>query len=60
MDNYIETMDHWTRCRGRLAKLDYGEGFRQYMCHPYPTTPVLQDMLGHAAVHTVTARALVD
>jgi LmbE family N-acetylglucosaminyl deacetylase len=60
MDNYIETMDHWTRCRGRLAKLDYGEGFRQYMCHPYPTTPVLQDMLGHSAVHTVTARALVD
>jgi len=38
MDNYIETMQQWTRERG-------GEGFRQYKCHPYPRTPLLQDLL---------------
>jgi N-acetylglucosamine malate deacetylase 1 len=45
MDNYIETMEEWTRERGRLAGLEYAEGFRQYRCHPYPRTPLLQDLL---------------
>ena len=45
MDNYLETMDEWTRSRGALAGCTYGEGFRQYRCHPYPSAPVLQDAL---------------
>ena len=39
MDNYIETMVEWTNARG-------GEGFRQYRCHPYPRTALLQELLG--------------
>ena len=46
MDNYIETMREWTRSRGALAGLEYAEGFRQYLCHPYPRTPGLQELLG--------------
>lgn len=46
MDNYIETMEAWTRARGALAGISYGEGFRQYRCHPYPQSPLLQDLLG--------------
>jgi LmbE family N-acetylglucosaminyl deacetylase len=46
MDNYIETMEQWTKDRGRLAGIGYAEGFRQYRCHPYPQSPRLQDLLG--------------
>jgi N-acetylglucosamine malate deacetylase 1 len=46
MDDYIETMEAWSRERGALAGFAYGEGFRQYRCHPYPRSPVLQDLLG--------------
>lgn len=46
MDNYIETMQQWSRDRGRLGGVEYGEGFRQYKCHPYPVTPLLQEMVG--------------
>lgn len=46
MDNYIETMEQWTRSRGSLAGLTLGEGFRQYRCHPYPQSPLLQELLG--------------
>jgi N-acetylglucosamine malate deacetylase 1 len=49
MDNYIETMEQWTRERGTLANLTYAEGFRQYRCHPYPQSPKLQDLLGPLA-----------
>lgn len=46
MDNYIETMQEWSQARGALAGFAWGEGFRQYGCHPYPRTPVLQELLG--------------
>jgi len=49
MDNYIETMEEWTRARGQLVGFTYGEGFRQYRCHPYPQTPLLQNLLGSLA-----------
>jgi hypothetical protein len=39
-------MREWSGGRGKLAGVKYGEGFRQYMCHPYPRTPVLQQALG--------------
>lgn len=44
-DDYLEQMERWTRERGLLAALRYGEGFRQYPGHPYPQSPLLQDLL---------------
>jgi hypothetical protein len=55
MDNYLETMEQWTRSRGALAGFQFGEGFRQYGCHPYPTTPALQDTLGGLIRKTTSA-----
>jgi LmbE family N-acetylglucosaminyl deacetylase len=46
MDNYLETMEQWTRARGRLAGCEFGEGFRLYKGHPYPQTPLLEELLG--------------
>jgi LmbE family N-acetylglucosaminyl deacetylase len=48
-DNYLDEMDRWTRERGALAGVPYGEGFRQYRGHPYPQTPLLQELLGPTA-----------
>ena len=48
MDNYLITMEQWTRQRGASAGLEFGEGFRQYKGHPYPQTPALQQLLGMA------------
>jgi len=45
MDDYLRTMEMWTRERGALAGIAYGEGFRQYKGHPYPRTPALQELL---------------
>jgi hypothetical protein len=55
MDNYIETMEEWNRARGSLAGAAFGEGFRQYRCHPYPQSPMLQDLLGSLARKTNAA-----
>ena len=52
MDNYIETMEEWTRARGALTGFELGEGFRQYRCHPYPQSPALQELLGPLARRT--------
>lgn len=46
MDDYIETMEGWTRAQGQRAGFKYAEGFRQYAIHPYPRTPLLQDLSG--------------
>lgn len=48
MDDYLLTMERWTRAAGRRAGLALAEGFRQYKGHPYPATPLLQDLLGQA------------
>jgi LmbE family N-acetylglucosaminyl deacetylase len=45
MDDYLETMEQWARARGALAGLGAGEGIRQYAGHPFPETPLLQDLL---------------
>jgi len=44
-DDYLIQMERWTHERGKLAGLQYAEGFRQYRGHPYPTTPLLQELL---------------
>lgn len=46
MDDYMETMRTWTEARARLAGIHQGEGFRQYRGHPYPESPLLQELLG--------------
>jgi len=50
MDNFLEIMDHWCAARGQLAGVPFAEGFRQYTGHPYPRTPLLQELLGEALI----------
>lgn len=51
MDNYLETMAEWSAKVGQYAGVAYGEGFRQYKMHPYPVTPLLEDLLGTELVN---------
>lgn len=46
MDNYLDTMREWCAARGAIGGFAYGEGFRQYLCHPYPRTRLLEELLG--------------
>ncbi len=48
MDDYLETMEKWTRERGREAHVEFGEGFRRYPCHPFPQTAALVELIGSA------------
>lgn len=48
MDDYLRTMEDWTRARGATYNTALAEGFRQYTYHPYPTTPLLQELVGDA------------
>lgn len=50
IDDYIETMEQWTRSRGSAAGLEFAEGFRRYPGHPYPQTPLLEKLLGSNVV----------
>jgi LmbE family N-acetylglucosaminyl deacetylase len=50
LDNYLETMKAWTRENGRRAGVEYAEGFRRYKGHPYPESPLLEELLGAAVV----------
>ncbi len=45
IDDYLEMMEQWTRARGALAGIEAAEGFRQYTGHPFPRTPILQELL---------------
>jgi LmbE family N-acetylglucosaminyl deacetylase len=45
MDDFLRTMEEWTRSRGRLCGAEWAEGFRQYLGHAYPRTPLLQQLL---------------
>jgi LmbE family N-acetylglucosaminyl deacetylase len=53
IDDYIIMMERQTRERGRLAGFDYAEGFRRYKGHPYPQTPLLEELLGAAVCKTI-------
>jgi LmbE family N-acetylglucosaminyl deacetylase len=48
MDDYLRTMEEWTHQRGQSLGVKYAEGFRQYKHHPYPTSPLLQELVGEA------------
>jgi N-acetylglucosamine malate deacetylase 1 len=46
IDDYLLTMERWTRELGCRAGVTYAEGFRHYKGHPYPEAPLLEDLLG--------------
>jgi LmbE family N-acetylglucosaminyl deacetylase len=48
IDDFVGAMERWTKRRGRTFGVTYAEGFRQYRCHPYPRTPLLQELVGEA------------
>lgn len=50
MTDFVATMEEWTAARGKYAGLTYGEGFRHYKIHPYPTSPALEDLLGDLVI----------
>jgi LmbE family N-acetylglucosaminyl deacetylase len=55
MDDYLDSMEAWTRQRGDSAGCRYAEGFRQYLGHPYPRQPHLQAMLAEHVRSTIAA-----
>ena len=50
IEDYLETMERWTRERGQVAGVEFAEGFRRYPGHPYPQTPLLEELLGASVV----------
>ena len=46
MDEYLESLDRWSAQRGSEINVAHGEGFRQYLGHPYPQTNLLLQLLG--------------
>jgi LmbE family N-acetylglucosaminyl deacetylase len=51
VDEYLDQLDRWTRKSGAWAGIRYGEGFRRYKGHPYPQSPLLEELLGAELVH---------
>jgi N-acetylglucosamine malate deacetylase 1 len=43
-------MERWARECGEPAGLRMAEGFRRYKGHPYPQTPLLEELLGEGLV----------
>jgi LmbE family N-acetylglucosaminyl deacetylase len=54
VDDYLGQMERWTRASGQRAGVEFAEGFRQYRGHPYPETPLLQDLLRGYCTFTST------
>jgi LmbE family N-acetylglucosaminyl deacetylase len=50
IDEYLDMMERWTRANGRRAGIELAEGFRHYKGHPYPESPLLQELLGQTVV----------
>jgi N-acetylglucosamine malate deacetylase 1 len=46
-DEYLDMMERWTRDCGKLADIEFGEGFRRYKGQPYPQSPLLEELLGN-------------
>lgn len=51
--DHLASMEAWTRKRARDFGADLAEGFRQYRHHPYPRTPLLQELLGESLLKPV-------
>ena len=56
MDDYLETMVKWSTARGQAFGLKLAEGFRHYKGHPYPQSPLLEELLGADLIHTHPVR----
>ncbi len=50
IEDYLEQMELWTKSRGSEAGVQYAEGFRRYPGHPYPQSPLMEDLVGSAAI----------
>ena len=50
IDDYLINMQAWTRANGHRAGVEYAEAFRRYKGHPYPQTPLLEELVGAAVV----------
>ena len=46
MDEYIEEMSRWNGEQGKQAGVEFAEGFRQHLGHPYPQDDKLTELLG--------------
>jgi LmbE family N-acetylglucosaminyl deacetylase len=46
MDQYLETMKHWSALRGAALGVAYAEGFRQHLGHSYPQEDLLGRIFG--------------
>lgn len=46
--DHLAAMEAWTARRGRDFGCAYAEGFRQYLGHPFPRTPRLQELAGES------------
>lgn len=44
IDDYIVQMEKWSRAVGARAGVEFAEGFRRYRGHPYPQTPLLEEL----------------
>ncbi|MCC6858460.1 MAG: PIG-L family deacetylase [Bryobacterales bacterium] len=45
IDDYLGSMEAWTREAGSKAGLEMAEGFRRYKGHAYPQSPLLEELL---------------
>ncbi len=50
IDNYVGSMEAWAAKQGQSVGMEFAEGFRQYTWHPYPRTPLLQELVGEALI----------
>jgi len=50
MDEYLEEMKRWTAELGRAIGVNYAEGFRQHLGHPYPQDDRLGELLEGAGI----------
>ena len=48
IDDYLAMTERWTREIGRRAGVEFAESFRHYKGHPYPISPLLEELLDGA------------
>ena len=46
MDEYLESLDRWSKRRGGEIGKSHAEGFRQYLGHPFPRSNLLLELVG--------------
>lgn len=51
----VASLEKWARRRGRDFGVEMAEGFRQYRHHPWPGSPLLQELLGPALLTPLAA-----